>query len=112
MEIWEVVNHGRLEKDKEKRRDVHLRQYKDPNRDPRTQMNRKNPKQRIAFVSNSKKPVMHKIWRSGRDSMSFVAVAAGPKIGALAIEGSQPVDSATTTTSEIRDEAALKRVRG
>jgi autotransporter adhesin len=91
--------------------DVHLKQYKSPNSNLKTQMNGKNPKQRVAFVSNSKKAVMHKIRCSGLDSMSFVAVAAGPKIGAWAIEASQPVDSATANTSEIRDQAALKRGR-
>lgn len=97
------MNQGRLEKDKEKRSDVHLRQYKDLNSNLRAQMGRKDLKPRIAFVSNSKNSVMHKIRRSGRDSMSFVAVAAGPKIGALAIEASQPLDSATNEPSEIRD---------
>jgi hypothetical protein len=74
-------------------------------------MNRKIVKQPVAFVSNSKNSVMRRIRCSGRDSMFFVAVAAGPKIGALAIEASQPVDSETAKTSEIRDQTALKRGR-
>jgi hypothetical protein len=44
---------------------------------------------------------MHKIRRFGLDSMSFVAVGAGPKIGALAIDASQPVDSPAASTTEI-----------
>jgi hypothetical protein len=52
--------------------DVHLKQYKGPNSNLKTQMNRENPKQRIAFLSNSKKAVIHKIRCSGRDSMSLL----------------------------------------
>lgn len=105
------MNHGRLESTRESGTTYTLRQDKGPNSDPRTQLNRKDPKRRIAFDSNSKDSVIHNFWRSDGDSMSFVAVAAGPKIGAMAIECSQPVDSATTTTREIRDEAAIRRVR-
>lgn len=75
-------------------------------------MNRKIVKQPVAFVSNSKNSVMRRIRCFGRDSMSFVAVAAGPKIGALAIEASQPVDSETGKTSEIRDRRLLNAVGG
>lgn len=66
----------------------------------------------MAFVSNSKSSVMRKIRCPGRDSMSFVAVAAGPKIGALAIEASQPVDSETAKTIEIRDRRLLNAIDG
>jgi hypothetical protein len=85
----------RLEKNNESRCNVHFKTIQRPKQQPLTQMNRKNLKQGIALVSNSKISVMRKIRCSGCDSMSFVTVAAVPKIGALAIEPSQPVDSAT-----------------
>lgn len=69
-------------------------------------MTRENPKQRIAFVSNSK------IRCFGLDSMSFVAVGAGPKIGALAVEASQPVDSPTTDTTESEIRRLLNAFEG
>jgi hypothetical protein len=111
IEIWGEVNHAGSRMTMESGCDLHLKQYKGPKQQPKTQMNRKIVKQPIAFVSNSKNSVMRRIRCSGRDSMFFVAVAAGPKIGALAIEASQPVDSETAKTSEIRDQAALKRGR-
>lgn len=106
------VNHAGSRMTMESGCDLHLKQYKGPKQQPKTQMNRKIVKQPIVFVSNSKNSVMRKIRSFGRDSMSFVAVAAGPKIGALAIEASQPVDSETAKTSEIRDRRLLNAVDG
>jgi hypothetical protein len=42
----------------------------------------------------------------GVDSISFVAVGAPPKIGALTMKASRPVDWETDASTEIRDREA------